>query len=87
MVKHKSVVKSMALSNVHVTRDTFVLPQDVRNLSNKMAEDLWQKHEKDVVSVRMWKDENPECMFYYQEHGLLDLNEMRQDSTLFTLGI
>jgi hypothetical protein len=52
-----------------------------------MAEDLWQKHEKDAVSVCMWKDENPKCVFYYQEHGLLDLNEMRQDDTPFILGI
>lgn len=52
-----------------------------------MAEDLWQKHEKDAVNVRMWKDDNPECVFYYQEHGLLDLNEIQQDDTPFTLGI
>jgi hypothetical protein len=59
MLKHKGVVRSMALSSADVTRDTFVLPHDVRNLPNKMVKDLWQKHEKDAVSVRMWKDKNP----------------------------
>jgi hypothetical protein len=52
MLKHKGVVRSMALSNADVTRDMFFLPHDVWNLSNKMAEDLWQKREKDAVSAR-----------------------------------
>jgi hypothetical protein len=75
MLKHKGVVRSMALSNADVTRDMFFLPHDVWNLSNKMAEDLWQKREKDAVSARMWKDKNPIWVFYYQDHGLLNLND------------
>jgi hypothetical protein len=51
------------------------------------VKDLWQKHEKDAVSVRMWKDKNPAWMFYYQEHGLLNLNDTVQDNTAFTLEI
>jgi hypothetical protein len=35
----------------------------------------------------MWVYENPNFVFYYQEHGLLDLNKNDQEDALFTLGI
>lgn len=87
MAQHKAFVKDLAMKNGSVTRDTFVMAHDVRNLAKVRHEALWQKHSSDPVSVKMWVDENPEAVFCYQEHGLLDLNRKKQDDTPFTLGI
>jgi len=54
MAHHKVYIKEKALNNELVTHDTFVLPSDVRNLAKKIANELWQKHPKDLISVRMW---------------------------------
>ncbi len=53
----------------------------------KEIDELWQKHRKDPLSVRMWVLENPKLVFYYVEHAPLDLNISNQDDTPFTLGI
>ena len=35
----------------------------------------------------MWAVENPDNVFYYQEHSLMDLDSQIQDYSPFTLGI
>jgi hypothetical protein len=70
-----------------VTRDTFVLPFDIKNLANKRVNELWQKHPKDPTSVRIWVMENPKSMFYYFEHVLMDLDCTSQYHTPFSIGI
>ena len=35
----------------------------------------------------MWAVENPDSVFYYQEHSLMDFNSQTQDDSLFTIGI
>jgi hypothetical protein len=75
------------LQNELVTWDTFVLPFDIRNLAKKWANELWQKHWKDPLSVRTWVLENHELVFYYVKHAPLDLNISNQNDTPFTLGI
>jgi hypothetical protein len=87
MQQHTKEVRELTLSNGVVTRDTFLLPVDVRNICRKRAEELWEKHPSDPVSVRMWVMENPENVFYYQEHDLLDINSQVQDDSPFTLGV
>lgn len=87
MQQHTKEVREMAASNGLVTRDTFLLPSDVRNICRKRAEDLWEKHPSDPISVRMWATENPDSVFYYQEHSLIDLNSQTQDDSPFTIGI
>ena len=87
MAQHKSFVKDLAMQNGPISRDTFVQPHDVRNLAKIRHEALWQKHPTDPISVKMWIEENPELVFCYREHGLLDLNHIKQDDTPFTLGI
>ena len=87
MQQHTKEVRELAISNGVVTRDTFLLPSDVRNICRKRAEDLWEKHPSDPISVRMWTMENPESVFYYQEHSLMDLNSQLQEDSPFTLGI
>jgi hypothetical protein len=64
----------MALKNEHVTWDTFVLPSYVRNLAKKRTNELWQKHCRDPISVRMWVLENPNLVFFYVQHDPIDLN-------------
>jgi hypothetical protein len=74
MTHHKSYVEEQALRNEPITHDTFVLPSNVKNLTKKKADELWQKHPKDLISVRMWVLENLELVFFYLEHVPLDLN-------------
>jgi len=87
MIHHKAHVREMALKNERVTQDTFVLSSDVRNLAKKQANELWQKHCKDPINVRMWVLENPDSIFFYVQHAPTDLNSQTQDDTPFTLGI
>lgn len=86
MIQHKAHVMELALANAPVGRDTFVLPHDVRNLANKRAGDLWMKHKNEIVSLRMWKDENIKRVFFYQEHSLMDMNQTEQQNNPFGLG-
>lgn len=87
MAQHKAFVKNLAAENGDVNRDTFVQAQDVRNLAKTRDKALWQRHDSDPTSVKMWVDENPNDVFCYREHGKLDLNRKKQDDTPFTLGI
>jgi hypothetical protein len=87
MTHHRTHVRKMALKNEHVTQDTFVLLSNVKNLAKKQADELWQKHHKDPISVRMWVLEDPNSVFFYVQHAPMDLNSQTQDDTPFTLGI
>jgi hypothetical protein len=87
MVHHKTNVKKKALRNELVIHDIFVLPFDVKNLAKKKADELWQKHPKDPINIKMWVMENLELMFYYVEHALMDFNYTSQDDTPFMPGI
>ena len=87
MQQHTKEVNELALANGPATRDTFLLPTDVRNVCRKRAEELWLKHPSDPISVRMWSLENPASVFYYQEHALMDLNSYTQNESPFTIGI
>jgi hypothetical protein len=64
----------MALKNEPVTRDTFVPLSNVRNLTKKWIDELWQKHYKDPISVRMWVVENPNSVFFYVQDVPMDRN-------------
>ncbi len=87
MVHHKTYIKEKALNNEPMTCDIFVLPCGVRNLTKKRVDELWQKHPKDPINVRIWVLENLNSIFYYVQHALLDLNLLNQDDTPFTLEI
>jgi hypothetical protein len=87
MAHHKTYVKEKALNNELVSYDTFVLPSDVRILTKKKTNELWQKHPKDPIRVRMWVLENPDLVFYYVQQASLDLNLSNQDDTPFTFVI
>jgi len=52
----KGHVKKKALNNELMTYETFVLPYDVRNLTKKNNNELWQKHAKDPLML--------ECEFW-----------------------
>jgi hypothetical protein len=51
-------MRKKVLKNEPITQDTFVLPFNVKNLSRKRVDGLWQKHPKDPMSVQMWVMEN-----------------------------
>jgi hypothetical protein len=87
MAHHKAYVKEKALNNEHVSHDTFVLPSNIKNLAKKKTNELWQKHPKDPINVRMSILENLDLVFYYVQHATLDLNLLNQDDTPFTFKI
>ena len=87
MQQHTKEVRDLALVNGPVTRDTFLLPSDVKNICRKRAEELWMKDPSDPISVRMWTLEHPDNVFFYQEHSLIDLNYSTQNDVPFTIGI
>ena len=47
MQQHTKEVRELALANGPVTRDTFMLPSDVRNIVRKRTSELWMKHPSD----------------------------------------
>jgi len=75
MAEHKAEVMRCAQNNLPAVRDTFIMPSDVYNIANKLAKELWEKHPRDAMSVRMWTDENPSYFYHYRECGNLDLND------------
>jgi hypothetical protein len=87
MVHHKTYVIKKALWNEPIICDTFVLPSNIKNLTKKKVDELWQKDLKDLVSVKIWVMKNPKSMFYYVEHVMMELNCTSQDDMPFTLGI
>jgi hypothetical protein len=64
----------MALKNELVTWDTFIFLSNVKNLAKKLTNELWQKHRKDPINVRMWVLENLNSIFFYVQHVPMDLN-------------
>jgi hypothetical protein len=87
MADHKLEVLKCAQFNLLTSRDTFVLPADVHNIAKKLAKELWEKHPRDALSVRMWTLENPDAFFYYNEYGNIDLNEPPANDDPFCLAI
>ena len=75
MVQHKVVVMQGALNNLPATRVTFIMPIDLYNIANKLAKELWEKHPRDAMSVRMWKDKNLDYFYHSQEYGNMELND------------
>ena len=75
MAEHKTEVMRLAENNIPVSRDTFIMPSDVYNIANKLAKELWEKHPKDAMSVRMWTEKNSDSWYHYQEYGNLELND------------
>jgi hypothetical protein len=59
----------------------------VRNLAQKQADELWQKHRNDPFNVNMWILNFFDSIFFYFQHAPMDLNSQTQDDTPFTLGI
>jgi hypothetical protein len=68
-------------------RDTFIMHADVQNIAKLRAQEMWQKHNNDALSVRMWTEENRDCVFIYQEHETLDMNEPPKEECTYILGI
>jgi hypothetical protein len=87
MAKHKESVMKAAALGVESTRDTFILPSDVYNLAKKRAQELYERHKNDAVSIRMWAEENIDAVFFFQEHDSIDLNEEPRPECTYTLGI
>ncbi len=70
-----------------MTDDTFLFPSKVKDLTNKIVDELQGKHLEDLINVKMWILKNPNLKKNYVQHVTLDLNLLNQDDTLFTLKI
>jgi hypothetical protein len=60
---HKAYVKEKALNNEPMTYDIFVLPSNVINLAKIIVDELWQKHRKDLIDVKLWVLKIPNSIF------------------------
>jgi hypothetical protein len=87
MQLHQEHVLEAAKQGIQATRDTFIMLDDIHNIAKKRAQELYQKHKNDAISVRMWTEENPEFVFKYQEHELVDVNLPPKEDCTYTLGI
>jgi hypothetical protein len=87
MAEHKRHVLQMSMAGQKPNRDTFIMPSDVQNVAKKRAQELWEKHPRDAMSVRMWTEANADSVFYYTEHESIDLNAAPKDEFTYTLGI
>ena len=56
MQQHTKEVMELALANGAVTRDTFLLPTDVRNICRKRAEELWMYKPKDMAHMGVYNN-------------------------------
>ena len=53
MQLHQEHVLEVARQGIKLTRDTFIMLDDIHNIAKKRAQELYQKHKNDVVSVHM----------------------------------
>jgi hypothetical protein len=53
MAKHRQHVKNIMLETCELNRDMFITKQDVRVLSEKLAQEIYQLHKNDAKSVHM----------------------------------
>jgi hypothetical protein len=63
MQQHTKEVRDLAFANGTVTRDTFLLPSNVRNFCRKRAKELWMKNLFDPINVRVREHLN-HVLFY-----------------------
>jgi hypothetical protein len=86
MIHHKTHVKEMVGKWTCDLKQLY-FPIQCEKLGKKKPKELWHKHHKDLINVRIWVLENHDSIFYNVQHALLDLNSQTQYHTSFTLGI
>jgi hypothetical protein len=84
---HQQEIMEASRLGIKPTRDTFIMPLDVQNIAKKRAQEMWENHSNDALSVRMWTEETANSVFIYQEYETLDLNEAPKEECTYTLGI
>ena len=88
MTWYKQNVKELAKWTKWVTRCTFLLISEVRDIYKKRVEELWKKLPSDSITVQMWVHETLTlCFKKIQEHYPLNLNNNNQENMPFSLGI
>jgi hypothetical protein len=65
MQLHQEHVLEVAQQGVQPTRDTFIMLDDIHNISKKRVQELYQKHKNDILRVHMWTEENCDFIFIY----------------------
>jgi hypothetical protein len=54
MQLHQEHVMEAAKQGIPPTRGTFIMLDDIHNIAKKRAQELYQKHKNDAISVCMW---------------------------------
>jgi hypothetical protein len=65
MQVHQQHVLEAARQGIQPTRDTFIMLDDIHNIANKRAQEVYQKHKNNALSVRMWTKENRDYVFRF----------------------
>lgn len=87
MMKHKRYVKDIMDTTGELSRDIFILEDDVRNMAGKLALESYKRHVNDAKSVRMWVAENHDSVFFIQDENNTVTGGLTGTNMPFTLGI
>jgi ribosomal protein S15P/S13E len=87
MAKYKRNVQQVVEFGGYFTRDTFLSTQDIQNITRKLMIKTYNKHENDAKNVRMWVQENPNLLLYYQKTGVEVGGKLIGENMPFIIGI
>jgi hypothetical protein len=85
---HIELVLRLRAQGAPASRDHFMKDSDIRNVAVKVNQAVYQKHENDAESVRMWVQANRNIVFYYQELNSGSVSgALNGDNMPFVIGI
>jgi hypothetical protein len=88
MSMHIKTVLKMKSSSTGSERNHFLHEWDIWNIATELRKNVYQKHDNDVESVRLWVQANQKTMFYYKELVAGPVSgELRGDNMPFVIGI
>ena len=69
---HIQQVYNKALLSPHIfpRRDDYLSLNDIFNISQRVARDKYQLHGNDAESTKQWISNNPEWVFFFQQHDI-----------------
>jgi hypothetical protein len=59
MAKHWQHVKNIMLGTCELNRNMFLIEQNVKVLSRKLAQETYQLHKNDAKNAHMWFNKTP----------------------------
>jgi hypothetical protein len=87
MAKHIHFLKSKRAARKEITQDLIVTTQDIWNVIKELSKETYMLHQNDAQSVRMWRQRNPNDVFYYRKICAFVARELNSQNMSFTLRI